>query len=831
MKRLIKIGLSALMAVTMLSACHDDDSGQLIPGQSGQWTVSVVTASDDDGEQLFYWRPSYESITVSIAGRTGSGPILVSVVDDTSADADGAWLTVASDTLAADSIVAMKTTLNTTGQRRTATLRFTDAEDPTVCGTLRVTQGTQSDIDANGGDARAQLYVGYGYDIYKSLESPMAVRCKAPIIDQDRLSYHSTSGSYELIHDSQLSRIDMRYVASNDINAFGRDLTEQQTGDSENPIDGCVENCRTAARNIDSAKGRIDQHNFGHGSMEKAVYSRTIDRGALVDLQREGTVGFSDEFYARLLPIYTAKGEERLKRIESLLVDFGTHIVIQADLGGRIDYTFTLSKEAAFNSEAEMRQEIDYTLGRMTGDERTEENRVTSSNKSASGAIVVTGGTEATRLALQRDISGLSKSGQMDPTHITDWLASINYSPNPENDPNLEVIHFELMPVWDLVDPKLRQDFLDVTLKMCERSDCQLPASFLGADIYEFKPQEDKELFQFSDVNDQTSLSRLLYFEDEPVLQVCSEYVPQIRTDQRVTMVYPIYQQKIRMNEGLFIGDGIHQPAYVAFSGGNAHVNPIDTLPPGYKIEKFWFVSGNLALKSPTNNKGRTGKDRQVRDEVFYYVYDDKLTTYPIVKVGSCFWTRRDINIHMGFTSDPNSKRNRSNDEFLLDGILYARFYYDIGYYQNMDNGWLWGYDPNRFYPSNPNMKWYMPEASDIKNLYTFLGFNPKALFRGQQSCFDAQFNGYYGVHDIIHNTGFGDNNALRYRGEYCFLASRNSSDREPVVMALDSNYQLQLLQAVGRWSDDYYPLRAMRGWMYTYPKLSDIQKNIGDLL
>lgn len=819
------MGLATLMTMAMLTSCHDDDMAQPKPVDPiGSWVVKVVTADGND-ESMLYWRPSFESITVSIAGHSGSSPILVSVEDDSSNSTNDAWLTVASDTLAADSIIALKTTLNDTGQRRTATLRFTDADDPTITGTLELTQGSQSDNDSNGEDARSLLYVGYGYDIYKALESPMAVRCKAPIIDQNRLREHSTMSTYELIHDCRLSRIDMRYVSSNDLHAYGRDLTEQQTGDEEHPIEGCTNNCQMAVNNIDPEKGRLEQHNFGHGSLEKSVYSRVIDRAALMDLRAKGAMGFSDAFNNRLFPIYRAKGEERLKLIEQLLLEFGTHIVLQADLGGRIDYTFTMSKIGSFNTEEDMRQEVEYTMGRISDSDRTTTNRATSSSKAGTGAIVVSGGSEAARRALNNDISNLSPTKQIDPSHLTDWLASINYSSNLENDPNLDVIHFELMPVWDLVADELRQDFLNVTLRLSRRSDCKLPASFLQTDIYEFHPQTDKELFQFQNVTDQTSLCRMLYFEDEPVLQVCSEYVPKIRTDQRVTVVYPVYKQKIRMNEGLFLGDGIHQPAFVGFSGPDSYVNPIDSLPSGSLIEKFWYVNGSLALKNPSNVPNLTGIDRQVRDEAFYYLYDDQVARYPIVKIGSCYWTRRDIDVHMGFTSDPVSKRNRT-DEHLVDGTLYARFYYDIGYYQNLDNGWLWGYDPNKDYANNPNLKWYMPEATDIKNLYAFLGFNPKALFKGQQSCFDAQFNGYYGVHDIIHNTSFGGNNAMHYKGEYCFLASRNTENREAVIMVLDTNYHLELKEARGGWSDDYYPIRAVRGWLYTYPKLSDIVKN-----
>lgn len=840
------MGLTALTVITMLTACHDDDTEQPAPVvPMGSWTVTVVSAddSDHDDEPVLYWRNSFESITVSITGRTGSSPILVSVVDDTSAATDDAWLTVASDTLAADSIVALKTSLNDTGQRRTAMLRFSDAADPLRYGTLRVTQYSQSDVDSNGEDALSQLYVGYGYDIYKALESSMAVRCKAAILDQNLLRRSSSKDSYELIHDSHLSRTDMRYVNSNTIHAFSRELSEQQTGDTENQFNGCTDNCKTAVNNINetnSQESEMDQQNYGHGSLEKAVFSRVIDRGALMDLHRKGVMIFSEAFNERLNPIRHASGDKKRQLIEQLLVDFGTHIVMQADLGGRIDYTFTMSKRSSFNSEAEMRQEIDYTLGRIADNDRTEKNRVPSSSKSATGAIVVKGGSEATRRTLQNDVGKLSPTGQIDPSHISNWLSTINYSGNPQNDPNLDVIHFELMPVWDLVDESLRQDFLSVTLKMADRSDCKLPASFLETDIYEIntnqrRPLNYSQLFNFkSSMQPRSgSLCRLLYFEDKPVLEVCSEYVPIIRTDERVTIVYPIFKNQIRMNQGLFLGDGIHQPAYVGFSKGDSYLLPIDTLEPGRIVTKFWYTHGNLMLKNPTKEAGRTGKSPMIMEDFLPLYTDDDggsiKHAHPIVKVGSKFWTRYDIDHRMLFAE---SESYAGTDQ-MQDGICYAPFIYMNSNKEfNIYNDWIWGYDPNKYFEDNPNLKWFLPTPDDVKELHQYIGFNAKALFKDQISGWDAQFNGYYGHIDVLdENKRFSDRRRqLRYQGQLNVISSQNSGkESDACLLMLQPDYTLKLVSDKTwnpQWRNNFYPVRPMRGYLFNYPTYSQIDNH-----
>ena len=807
-----------ILSLFVFYGCHEDD---ITVPQSGPWVATAVGA--DEGVTLA-WRASYESITVSIRGRgLETRAVIVSLGGENAGHDD--WLTIANDTLDADSIVAFVTKTNDSGQRRSAKLTFTDADDASRSASLIITQLSSSDDDANGVDARADLYVGYGYDIYKALESPMAVRTKQPILDLDYLRQQNIAAHYEVIQDCRLSRTETRYVTTNDIHALGKNLSEQQTNDTDNHFEGCRENCMTAEKLLASAKGKLEQSNFGHGSFEKAVAARVIDRAALIDLQRGRGVPFTDVFSTRLWNIQHSSGSQRDKLIEQLLVDYGTHVVIQADLGGRIDYTFSMSKTTAFNSVQEMREEIEYTLGRIADDERAS-NRKPVTSKSQTGAITVAGGNKATRLQLEADICGLSGDGQINPSHITDWLASIEYTSNPETNPNLEVIHFELIPLWDLVWKDLRDDFRNATFRMAKRSDCSLPTSFTGTDIYEFNVAQERDLFEF-DGTDESSLCRLLYFDGEPVMEVCSEYVPKIRTDQRVVVAYPIYKQHIRMNQGLFLGDGIHTPALVGFSDGNSYVYPFPELYPSDRINTFYYVNGNLLLDNPTTVSGLTGRDRTVMDDYFYFVYGAKLNKHPIVKIGSLFWTRYDIDHKMGFTPTPNSGRPKT-DEFLDNGVLYACYQYDIHRTVMADNDWTWGYVPNTYYDAKPNTRWFLPSGYDVQYLYTYLGFNPKALFPGQVSGFDARFNGYKGINDLINNRSFDDNQkAVRYKGELNVIATRNmDSSVDAILLMLDGNYRFTPYKALGDWHEDYYPVRPVRGYMFEYPMLNTIDDN-----
>ena len=813
------ISLAGLLLAAGLSVCCKKE----VPAVDANKLEVVLlggSPAQEGGVLLLPFRASYESVKVELRGRDAStGEIEVR--------SNVRWLTVSSKTLAADGMVAIKTQANESGQRREATLTFTDASNPSRTAMLRVVQQSASDSDYNADVAREQLYVGYGYDIYKALESPMAVRTRMPVLDYPYMVRQlNLPEKYQLIQDCHLSRMDVNYVNAANIHAYGRGLSSLQTGDKDNDFEGCTDDCNTLVKLLQVTSEELDQHNYGHGSLEKAVASRIIDRAAIIDLKRAGRVPYSDVFSTRLFECRRASGETRRKLIEDVLTEFGTHVILQVDLGGRIDYSFTMRKAATFNGKMEIEQEVDYTLGRIAGADRTGKNQepstskapVTTSQGESVSAIMVRGGGEAQIKALEQEISALSANGQIDPARITDWLASINYSDHFQGDPALDVIHFELIPLWDLVTEDVRLDFMSVTFAMGQRSDNVLPDSFTGTDIYPIDLQgADKQLFAFPE-GEEGSLCRILYMAGEPVLEVCSEYVPMIRSDKRVTIAYPIYQQGIRLNQGIFPGDGTHRPAYVAFGGGDCYVNPFPDMAPDSVLTRFWYVNGNLMLESPVDIPSHGQRVREVRDDAFYFLEPRKTYSHPIVKVGSHFWTRKDIDHPMGFSEDPHSGYAYF-DELVEEDVLYTRFDFQINDIIMEDNDWIWGSE----------RRWYLPTSAEVKDLEAFLGFNPKALFPGQLSGFDACFNGYWGISDVLNGRAtFPDNTLnLRYKGQLHLFSVVDNGGDNPQLLVLDGNYRLIRYDVLGDWHEDYYPVRPVRSYTFEYPRLEEIKRYV----
>ena len=432
-RRLLSALLLSAALLPLLSSCHDDDD-VIGPDPSGPWTVTATGGScvDDEGLVTLTRLAAYERLTVSIDGYDAERDSAVTVAVSTS-EADD-WLSVTGDTLATDGQIVLASQTNDTGMRRTATLVFTSVSDPSRSGTLTVTQLSASDDDGNGEDARAELFVGYGYDIYAELNNPMSVKTKRPIIDLKTLRSNAKTYELDVIHDCRLSQFNIDVYAATTLQELAYDMTASCSNSAAIDIQGCINTCKQlmdAAPNVS-----IHEQNVGYGVMTKTVASRTLDRGAMKYLRKldnesgskKNLMSLSQEFLTALSKIRNQSGAAREAAVEQVLLDFGTHIVLQADLGGKLDYSFTIDKAASYNAKTDANEEARYTMGQLSKGDRTTGVTEVSSSKSISGAIKIWGGSDQTSKQLKADIAKLDAQGQLPPGHIQEWLASIKYS-------------------------------------------------------------------------------------------------------------------------------------------------------------------------------------------------------------------------------------------------------------------------------------------------------------------------------------------------------------------------------------------------------------------
>ena len=194
MKHLL-IPLLVLSLLTTGCSEHDDS-----PMANGPWSVAWC---GDEGVPTLTNYASFESAKVEVNGLSSGEDVVVS--------SDAEWLSLQTDTLPEDGVIAFTVQENEGDSRRTALLTVRGTANESHVSTLEIIQRSKSELDQNGGDARSCLYIGYGYNIFKALDNAMSVRTTEAILNYQSLTEMSFPSTYEVIHDSRLSRTEMKY--------------------------------------------------------------------------------------------------------------------------------------------------------------------------------------------------------------------------------------------------------------------------------------------------------------------------------------------------------------------------------------------------------------------------------------------------------------------------------------------------------------------------------------------------------------------------------------------------------------------------------------------
>ena len=287
--------------------------------------------------------------------------------------------------------------------------------------------------------------------------------------------------------------------------------------------------------------------------------------------------------------------------------------------------------------------------------------------------------------------------------------------------------------------------------------------------------------------------------------------MPKIRSDRRITVFYPIYNGRTRIGQGLFPGDGEgNPPSTLTFSEGEVYVNPIEGYGCYDKIDTAYYMHGNLyatnygiTCKTPSNITVREHK----------LTFNEWSVSYPVVKIGSGYWTRTYISKDMKF-----GYYNRSTfiaDELVVDNILFANIYETNASAFMSANKGIYGPDADEVY--GERCLWYLPLASDRQNLTEYLGKNLKSLFKGQPSGFDAQFEGYFGVYDTGGNLL--DYETRRDQGKKCYVPFKKSvasSNGEALILSPDYTWTKVNTSSLY----NYYPVRLFRTAYFTHKNL-----------
>ncbi len=783
----LSLALSSLLVWPVVSSCSDDDE---LPQPT-----SPVKLSEQE-------------IEINSGGRYYSVTVSADSLHRVLATSNVSWIELDQENPNAAGSIAFYVQPNEGSTSREGIITFKLDKNDTPA-TLVVHQHSTAEDDANslpGGQLTRQSRVGYGYNMLIDYIDPKSVT--EAIIDYNKVvAAEQTWGS--IIAEEGRSQQELQIHCSYSIEEMASWMTEQTT--TETKMFFCNKKVEKFKR---VSEYKLDQRTYGFSSLAKTVATRYLDEGKLESIIRSGGYDiFTSQFRKLYDEVNRAPSDQN---IVQLIKTFGTHLIIYADLGGRLDYMVNFRSEETSRESVE--KYMKYKNGKQKQNDETQEASHNICNSGDSLAFDIYGGSRAAIAKLTSSRSVKDPFAQIDASLLDGWLKSVTTS-----DPtSVSMVRCHLMPVWQLfTNATARSMIISAVLKLSSGSNFASNSSLeelakrleeLELDNY-YRFDLNSKMEQWgTDAN--ATLVRLAYFQGLPKVEICNEYVPELRGDKRVTVYYPIYKHITNIRRGLFPGDGENPPAEITFdTKGGCYVMPLKNFKAGDRLTTVYYIDGAFY---PTNMGidirpvSMTLKDYRVD---FY----EGGSNYPVVKIGPGYWIRKNITGEMYFGEPVDPYDPECYDYYTYEeqrnGMLFSNVFYGNSLAYRTNHPGTFDADVDEF---GNRIHWYLPRVEDVRTLERYIGTNCKALFPKQQSGFEAQFAGYYGLYDDLNNGKAFSYFEMHYVGEYCFIPSKEVLLNSGEALVLSPNYTLRRC-GINKDRNNYYPIRAYRSSYYKY--------------
>lgn len=604
--------LTVALVATALSGCKDDltytgevempENVNLLELQSGSYSIPFEIRSDTD------WRIEFEGELAYAHPSEGTGDATVKLCiqpNPTNEDREGVMYVI-----------------------------FPNAREKNK--TYRLVQPIELTLDG-AITSNSRFAVGFGYNIAGEYASPGSI--KGEIL------------KYQQLYDDG-------FIENN--NSSANFHTEIITGSSAIDIANELRaraSYATSFANAFSAEvgATMNTSLFSKNEIEYALTIANVERHDLrVNLNRDQILEYmTDGAYNAINGLRkNRKGElvpsttytNTPEGIKKLVDDYGTHLIMKARLGGRLTYAMSadLSQiEGAFEltAYAKMNYSNDLILKSEGGAEVSDALKASYKNnrKALNVRMLVKGGSGAT-------VSALSEYGKDTNATVNEWKKSLE---DIENCALVELADDECMiPLWELVDPDedtdgtrcaAIKDYFDNYFLRDFPSVAMLYSNGTAVHIANIPG------FNESDVR--SSLIKDVYNGGQHVARICNEYIPVINKKQRVTVIYPVINNKTKWNMGYFIGeDGSHSPARVCWTGSSVTVTELDSKAPLIATKDIYIrgsqFSNTIASPEVQTVNGKV-EDMVLADRAYdaskRAVVDHN---YSLVKIFTRIWTR-----------------------------------------------------------------------------------------------------------------------------------------------------------------------------------------------
>ena len=539
---------------------------------------------------------------------------------------------------------------NWTDERRSGEMTITDSEDPQHPQVISLEQKCNLDNritrGANGGLQKLTLGnriygVGYGYNMYMPLKECIGT---TPIIRLEEFKDSNiffTEGVDMKEHYIEATGSTFHELTNN----FG---AKANGSGKYNNFSGEVS---AAFKCSDFSSNKFD-YSLCTVDIVKTKAMLTADRTKIIYNY------MTDEAYYNInglpMPEDMFDGERTMgsgpvypstpEGLYALVKNYGTHLVMRTEMGGRLTFASAvdvskISGSYDINAFAKLSYEGSAVNASISAEDEYK-NSFTSNADAIDTKVNAYGGTN----------EAASQVTDASQDKINTWKETLN---KVENCKVVGVDKATLIPLWDLVNPNvagaearraaIRQFIENDLYTMMQQDD-----EYRDNNAYEYGTVARITIPTFPGTQHPTpnTLIKDVYMSGTHVARICSEYLPQIKKDSRVTVVYPVVGNNVKYNLGYYVGDDAHKPCRVCCTDNDITVREISGEKNGEKKEvylrgsSFYSQEKDAVLLDGEAKGNTTVKDTYMTGLNYSKEKGEYSYNYPIVKIFSRLWLR-----------------------------------------------------------------------------------------------------------------------------------------------------------------------------------------------
>lgn len=619
MKKVLYL-LSGVMLLAA-TACSDDD----------EFRADVNYPPETVGNQLTTdaWRSTYQLEVKA----DGSWRI----------ETDDYFLTVSPESGTGDATVTLSLDDNQGERRKVGKLNFIfEGHEEQNC-ELRVMQKYAGDYDDNAAgklDTSNKIYaVGYSYDATGYWASPNSVRkqifCTQNLIDDKLLVIGPVqiSTSIEMLSGSIIT-----------------DMTNQLATKAH--VEGGFGKFKAEANaSFDMSHAANSNYEFASTYYILEVRKAYIETD-YKSLMRSKRYLSTDAYYAingvpyvnEWTGVACADYPSTTEGFKRLIKEYGTHVIVSAKLGGRVRHSMEVDVSKVktdYDIKAFAQASCDglFAGGGASVDERYKKSYEQNRNNLNIKVDALGGDEDAAKKLMATD--GLKKD------NLDAWASTVT-------DKNMALVTFDqysLVPIYELVNEDLTmerngvdgkerkqklKDYIEQTMGKEPEFSSYNCGTIVKINLTDYLSPTSSDCS-----GNKPSLIYTVKNGDQEVAYICNEYIPLLDRTNRVTVVYPIVNDHVFFNKGLFVGDSNHKPATVEWTGPDVVITELESENVG--PSGFAFIRGtSITPDSDESVYTKSGVTVQASTTEQTMMTDNDGNKYGLVKILDHIWLRED---------------------------------------------------------------------------------------------------------------------------------------------------------------------------------------------